>query len=35
VGTIFEDSKISLGKWLMAIHLMCSSKKGVSALQIK
>ena len=35
VGTIFEDSKIPLGKWLMAIHLMCSSKKGVSALQIK
>ena len=35
VGTIFEDSKIPLGKWLMAIHLMCSSKKGISALQLK
>ena len=35
VGTIFEDSKISLGKWLAAIHLMCSSKKGISALQLK
>lgn len=35
VGTIFEDSKISLGKWLMALHLMCSSKKGISALQLK
>ena len=35
VGTIFEDSKIPLGKWLMAFHLMCASKKGVSALQLK
>jgi transposase-like protein len=35
VGTIFEDSKIPLHKWLMAIHLMCSSKKGVSALQLQ
>ena len=34
VGTIFEDSKIPLYKWLMAIHLMCSSKKGISALQL-
>ncbi len=35
VGTIFEDSKIPLHKWLFAIHLMCSSKKGVSALQVQ
>ena len=34
VGTIFEDSKIPLHKWLLAIHLMCSSKKGISAHQI-
>jgi transposase-like protein len=34
VGTIFEDSKIPLSKWLMAIHLMASSKKGVSSHQI-
>lgn len=34
VGTIFEDSKIPLSKWLMAIHLMTSSKKGVSSHQI-
>jgi hypothetical protein len=34
VGTIFEDSHIPLHKWLMAIHLMCSSKKGISALQL-
>ena len=34
VGTIFEDSKIPLNKWLLAIHLMCSSKKGISAHQL-
>ena len=27
--------KIPLHKWLLAIHLMCSSKKGVSALQLQ
>ena len=27
VGTIFEDSHIPIGKWLMAIYLLCSSKK--------
>jgi transposase-like protein len=35
VGTIFEDSHIPLHKWLMAFHLMCSSKKGMSALQLQ
>lgn len=34
VKTIFSDSKIPLHKWLLAIHLMCSSKKGVSAHQL-
>ena len=34
VGTIFEDSHIKLNKWLMAIHLLCSSKKGMSAHQL-
>lgn len=34
VGTIFEDSKIPLSKWLAAIFLMCSSKKGISAHQL-
>lgn len=34
VGTIFEDSKIPLGKWFAAIMLMCSSKKGISAHQL-
>lgn len=34
VGTIFEDSHIPLNTWLMAIHLLCSSKKGMSAHQL-
>jgi len=33
-GTVMEDTKIGLHKWLLAIHLMCASKKGVSALQV-
>jgi transposase-like protein len=35
VGTIFEDSHIPLSKWLIAWYLFCSSKKGVSSLQIQ
>jgi transposase-like protein len=34
VGTVFERSKIPLNKWLIAVHLMCASKKGVSAHQL-
>ena len=34
VGTIFEDSHIPLGKWLMATHLLCASQKGMSAHQL-
>ncbi|MFN3726648.1 MAG: IS1595 family transposase [Allosphingosinicella sp.] len=34
VGTLFEDSKVPLNKWLLANHLLCSSKKGMSAHQI-
>jgi transposase-like protein len=34
IGTIFEESKIPLSKWLMAIHLMTSSKKGISSHQM-
>ena len=30
VGTIFEGSRIKIADWLMAIYLMCSSKKGIS-----
>lgn len=35
IGTIFEDSHIPLNKWVRAFHLMCSSKKGISALQLQ
>src|SRR3954454_20749427 len=34
VGTVFERSKIPLTKWWLATHLMGSSKKGMSALQL-
>jgi transposase-like protein len=34
IGSIFEDSHIQLRDWLTAIHLICSSKKGISANQL-
>ena len=34
VGTVFERSKIGLHKWVLATHLMASSKKGMSAHQL-
>ena len=34
VGTVFESSHIPLSKWLLAIHLLASSKKGISAHQL-
>ncbi|MEQ8397527.1 IS1595 family transposase [Thalassobaculum sp.] len=34
VGTVFERSKIPLTKWLLATHLLVSSKKGMSAHQL-
>ena len=33
-GTVFEDSHIPLSRWLLAIHLLCASKKGMSAHQL-
>lgn len=33
-GTIFHRSHFSLRQWLMGFHLMASSKKGVSSLQL-
>lgn len=33
-GTVMERSKIPVHKWLLAIHLMSASKKGVSAHQL-
>ena len=35
IGTIMEYSHLTIRKWLIAFHLMCSSKKGISALQLK
>jgi len=32
-GTVFEDSHIPLSKWLLALHLLAASKKGMSAHQ--
>ena len=34
-GTIFHDSHLPLPKWFVATMLMCVSKKGISALQMK
>ena len=34
IGTIFEESHIPMHKWLQAIHLMVSSKKGISSHQL-
>lgn len=33
-GSIFEGSHIPVGKWVYAVYMMCTHKKGVSALQI-
>jgi transposase-like protein len=33
VGTVFERSKIPLNKWVLATHLLGSSKKGMSSHQ--
>src|SRR5258708_9381041 len=35
VGTVFEDSKIALHKWVLATHLLCASKKGMSSKQLE
>lgn len=34
-GTIFHDSHLPLTKWFIAIYLICSSKKGISAKQLQ
>jgi transposase-like protein len=35
IGTVFEDSHIPLRKWLIAWYMICSSKKGISSLQLQ
>ncbi len=34
MGTLYERSHIPLHKWLLATHLLCASKKGISAHQL-
>lgn len=34
VGTIFENTKISLRKWFIAMYLISSHKKGISSCQL-
>jgi transposase-like protein len=34
VGTIYERSHIPMTKWLLATHLLCASKKGISTHQL-
>ncbi len=34
VGTVFERSKVPLNKWLLATHMLCASKKGISGHQM-
>src|SRR5580700_8138208 len=34
-GTIFNDSHLPLWKWFLCAYLLCESKKGMSANQIK
>jgi transposase-like protein len=34
-GTVLNDSHLPLWKWFLAVYLMCESKKGISANQIK
>ncbi len=31
VGTVFESRHVPLNKWLQAVYLLCSSKKGISS----
>ena len=34
IGTIFEDSRLSLDKWLYAMYLLETAHKGISSLQL-
>ena len=34
-GTVMEHSHVGLSKWLWVFYMMCSSKKGISAHQIR
>jgi transposase-like protein len=34
VGTVFEGSHVSISKWVMAMFILCSAKKSISANQL-
>ena len=34
VGTVFERSHVALNKWVLAVHLLTASKKGMSSHQL-
>lgn len=34
-GTMFHDTHLPLAKWFLTVYMMCESKKGVSANQVK
>src|SRR5271165_5335610 len=34
-GTMFHDTHLALTKWFFATYLLCESRKGISANQIK
>ena len=34
VGTIFEDSKIGIRQWMLAVYLITSHKKGIASTQL-
>jgi transposase-like protein len=33
-GTVFEHSRVHLNKWLFAIHLIFTARKGISSLRL-
>ena len=34
-GTVLQDSKLPLSKWLLATYMICEAKKGISSNQLK
>lgn len=34
IGSVFQDSKLPLQKWLLAIYILTNSKKGISSVQL-
>ena len=34
VGTVFERSKVKLHVWLLAVHLACAAKNGMSSMEL-